>query len=110
MDAGDPDDARGTLESLRERFVRLGQSRFLPNLDAMLARIALHTGDLDTAEEWYRRSAPRDLLELNLLRRYQYFTQAMAELTAGRADDALLTLAPLERYCAAARGTSTAFT
>lgn len=101
MDAGDPDDARGTLESLRERFVRLGQSRFLPNLDAMLARIALHTGDLDTAEEWYRRSAPRDLLELNLLRRYQYFTQAMAELTAGRADDALLTLAPLERYCAA---------
>ena len=99
MDAGDPDGARSALESLRERFTALGQSRFLPNLDAMLARIALHTGDLDAAEHWYSEKAPRDLLTPNLLLRYQYFTQAMAELTAGRADDALLTLAPLESFC-----------
>ncbi len=101
MDAGDPAGARSALENLRERFAGLGQSRFLPNLDAMLARIALHTGDLDAAERWYSEKAPRDLLTPNLLLRYQYFTQAMAELTAGRTDDALLTLAPLERFCTA---------
>ena len=33
------------------------------------------------------------------MKRYQYFTQAMAELSAGKPDAALLTLAPLESYC-----------
>ena len=31
--------------------------------------------------------------------RYQYLTQAMAELSGGRPDSALLTLAPLRAYC-----------
>ncbi len=100
MDAGSPDDARGALTALRERFAALGHTRFLPNIDAMLCRIALHTGELEAAERWYREEAPRDILNINMLRRYQYFTQAMAELTAGRADDALLTLAPMENCCA----------
>lgn len=36
---------------------------------------------------------------LNVLKRYQYLTQAMAELALGMPDAALLTLAPLESYC-----------
>lgn len=35
---------------------------------------------------------------MNVMRRYQYLTQAMVELADGRPDAALLTLAPLEPY------------
>ena len=97
--SGRADDARHTLELLRTRFEQQGQKRFLPNIDAMLCRIALQTGDRDTAESWYREKAPKDPQQLNVLKRYQYLTQAMAELAAGRPDAALLTLAPLRIYC-----------
>ncbi len=99
--SGRADDARHTLELLRTRFVQKGQKRFLPNLDAMLCRIALQTGDRDTAENWYREKAPKDPQQLNVMKRYQYLTQAMAELADGRPDAALLTLAPLRTYCLA---------
>ena len=98
MDAGHPEDARRLLESLRERFSDENLRRFLPNLDAMLCRLALHTGETDAADEWYRQKAPRDALETDILKRYQYVTQAMVELAQGRPDAALLTLAPLEPF------------
>ena len=97
--AGHSQDARRTLESLRQRFAEGGQSRFLPNLDAMLCRVDLRTGDTDAVDSWYREKAPRDPLSINIMKRYQYFTQAMAELAQGRPEAALLTLAPLEPYC-----------
>ena len=99
--SGRADDARHTLELLRARFEQQGQKRFLPNIDAMLCRIALQTGDRDTAESWYREKAPKDPQRLNVMKRYQYLTQAMAELADGRPDAALLTLAPLRAYCQA---------
>ena len=98
--AGHSQDARRTLESLRQRFAEGGQSRFLPNIDAMLCRVDLRTGDTDAVDSWYREKAPRDPLS-NIMKRYQYFTQAMAELAQGRPQAALLTLAPLEPYCIA---------
>ena len=91
-------DARRTVESLRERFAQRGLTRFLPNMDAMLCRIDLHTGSLDGADRWYRECAPREPTHLNVMRRYQYLTQAMVELADGKPDTALLTLAPMERY------------
>ena len=97
--AGHSQDARRTLESLRQRFAEGGQSRFLPNIDAMLCRVDLRTGDTDAVDSWYREKAPRDPLSINIMKRYQYFTQAMAELAQGRPQAALLTLAPLEPYC-----------
>ena len=97
--SGRADDARHTLELLRARFMQQGQKRFLPNIDAMLCRIALQTGDRETAERWYREKAPRDPQQLYAMKRYQYLTQAMAELACGRPDAALLTLAPLSAYC-----------
>ena len=97
--AGHSQDARRTLESLRQRFAEGGQSRFLPNIDAMLCRVDLRTGDTDAVDSWYREKAPRDPLSINIMKRYQYFTQAMAELSQGRPEAALLTLAPLESYC-----------
>ena len=50
-------------------------------------------------DAWYRSKAPRDPLHLNVMKRYQYLTQAMAELAAGKPDAALLTVAPLQPYC-----------
>ena len=95
---GQPTDARRTIEVLHECFVERGLTRFLPNMDAMLCRIDMHTGDLDAADAWYREKAPREPTRLNVMRRYQYLTQAMVELADGRPDAALLTLAPLEPY------------
>lgn len=97
--SGQSEDARQMLETLRLHFCERGLTRFLPNLDAMLCRIALHAGDIDAAELWYREKAPRDPLHLNVMKRYQYLTQAMVELASGKPDAALLTLAPLEDYC-----------
>ena len=96
--SGQPADARRTIEVLRECFAERGLTRFLPNMDAMLCRIDIHTGDLDAADAWYREEAPREPTHLNVMRRYQYLTQAMVELADGRPDAALLTLAPLEPY------------
>lgn len=90
--AGHAGDARRTLESLRQRFAESGQSRFLPNIDAMLCRVDLRTGDTDAVDSWYREKAPRDPLSINIMKRYQYFTQAMAELAQGRPQAALLPL------------------
>ncbi len=96
--SGQPADARRTIEVLRECFAERGLTRFLPNTDAMLCRIDMHTGDLDAADAWYREKAPREPTHLNVMRRYQYLTQAMVELADGRPDAAQLTLAPLEPY------------
>ena len=99
IDMGRADDARHTLGSLRERFVKSGNTRFLPNIDAMLCRIALRRGDTDYAEGWYRDKAPRDSLKIKVMKRYRYFTEAMTELALGDEDAALLTLSPLRPYC-----------
>ena len=96
--SGQPADARRTIEVLRECFAERGLTRFLPNMDAMLCRIDMHTGDLDAADAWYREKAPREPTHLDVMRRYQYLTQAMVELEDGRPDTVQLTLAPLEPY------------
>ncbi len=98
---GQPDDARRTLVSLREQFISRGLTRFLPNMDAMLCRIDLHTGDVDSADAWYREKAPRDPMHINAMKRYQYLTQAMVELSDGRPDAALLTMLPLQPFAEA---------
>ena len=95
---GQPTDARRTIMVLRECFAERGLTRFLPNMDAMLCRIDMHTGDLDAADAWYREKAPCEPTHLNVMRRYQYLTQAMVEIMQNRPDAALLTLSPMEPY------------
>ena len=96
--SGQPADARRTIEVLRECFAKRGLTRFLPNMDAMLCRIDMHTGNLDAADVWYREKAPREPTHLNVMRRYRYLTQAMVEIMQNRPDAALLTLSPMEPY------------
>ena len=98
---GQSEGARKTITDLHRQFEERELTRFLPNMDAMLCRIALHTGDLDEADVWYRVKAPREPMHINILKRYQYFTQAMVELANGKPDSALLTLTPMEPYCTA---------
>ena len=95
---GQSKDAQRTIRSLRETFAEEGMERFLPNMDAMLCRIALHTGNLDAADAWYREKAPRNPMRVNVMKRYLYLTQAMVELADGKPDAALMTLAPLETF------------
>ena len=96
---GQPEDARRTIHALREQYEQRGLTRFLPNMDAMCCRIELHMDQFDRTDEWYRTKAPRDPMHLNVMKRYQYLTQAMVELADGRVDAAMITLAPLEPYC-----------
>lgn len=101
--SGRSDDAVRTMEQLRTRFAENGLDRFLPNMDAMRCRLDLYVEDLDRADDWYREKAPRDLMKLNVMKRYQYLTQAMVELAAGKNQDVLLTLSSLELYCRTCR-------
>ena len=103
MASGRSDDAVRTMEQLRTRFAENGLDRFLPNMDAMRCRLDLYVEDLDRADDWYREKAPRDLMKLNVMKRYQYLTQAMVELAAGKNQDVLLTLSSLELYCRTCR-------
>ena len=97
--SGRAGDARKTVEALRSHFEESGQSRFLPNIDALLCRINLRMGLRDAADVWYREKAPKDPMHFDAMKRFQYLTQAAVELAAGQADAVLLTLAPLEGYC-----------
>ena len=96
--SGQSEDARHTMVSLRAQFAERVLTRFLPNMDAMLCRMDLLNGELDSADAWYHEKAPRDPMHINVMKRYQYLTQAMVELADGRPDAARLTLAPLEAY------------
>jgi len=91
--------ARRAVESLRERFAAMGENRFLPNIDAMLCRIDLRTGDVDAAAEWLREKAPKDVLHLRAMWRYQYMTLTMVHIQRGSFSEALFVLAPLLPYC-----------
>ena len=102
IDQGEADHAREHLESLRERFQRPECLRFLPNLDALLCRVAMYEGDEAAVDVWYKEKAPRDLLKLRVMLRYQYMTRAMVEIVYGKHQEALLILAPLRPYFKAA--------
>ena len=84
---------------MRQRFEETGQNRYLDNLDALLCRLDLRLGNLDAADTWYLKKAPKDPLHFDALKRYQYLTQAAVELAAGRTKSVFLTLAPMDEFC-----------
>ena len=97
--SGRAGDAKRTLLALRQRFEETGQNRYLDNLDALLCRLDLRLGNLDAADTWYLKKAPKDPLHFDALKRYQYLTQAAVELAAGRTKSVFLTLAPMDEFC-----------
>ena len=83
LSGGQSEDARRTIETLRARFAAEGQERFMPNMDALLCRIALHTGDLDAADGWYRESAPRDPMHVDVMKRCRFSHRQWWSLRTG---------------------------
>lgn len=98
LDQGEVDHAREHLESLRIRFKRSDCLRFYPNIDAMMCRVAMYGGDKETVDCWYREMAPRDLVKLRVMLRYQYMTRVMVEISYGSYQEALLIMARLRPY------------
>ena len=96
---GKADAGLETLRALRESFARRRENRFLPNMDAMLARLFLYLGMQEEAEQWYQEQAPSPLPKLRTLWRYRYQTRIMVDISRGDYDSALLVLALLLPYC-----------
>lgn len=90
--------ALATLNNLRSEFEE-DNKRFLPNIDAMLCRLYMRTGDMEKAELWFRESAPQIAPRIRTMWRYRYLTRAMMEIALGKENDALLTLSALIPYC-----------
>lgn len=91
--------ALDTLERARENFIEIGETRFLPNLDAMKCRVWLRMGDMESVSEWMQQKAPSQVPYFRTLWRYQYLTKAMVQIANNEPEDALLTLAPLLPFC-----------
>lgn len=87
------------LENLRGSFSERGQTRFLPNMDAMRCRLWLRLGRTEEAERWLREQAPSPLPHYRVLYRYRYQTAALVELSRGRPEDALFFVVPFLPYC-----------
>lgn len=98
IDVGQPDEASRMIQNLRNRFVTLGEVRFLPNIDAMKCITDLYLDDLDSAGLWYREKAPMDCININTTKTYLYLAQIMVEITLGRYTTAQITLAALESF------------
>ena len=88
-----------SIENLRAKFLDSGQTRFIPNVDAMICRLWLRLGDTESAQVWLQEKAPRDDVRLWAMWRYQYLTRVMVQITRGDYNDALLVLARLLPYC-----------
>ncbi|MFR6379317.1 MAG: hypothetical protein ACLUNZ_05400 [Evtepia sp.] len=91
-------DARTTLESLRKRFVEVNEARPRP---ASTPCSAASTCGRGTWWRWGTGTGTRPPRTRSICRpakRYQYLTQAMAEIALGNSRAALLTLAALEPY------------
>lgn len=98
---GEAGRAREHLEALRRRFASQNQVRFLPNIAALLCRTALYEGNEAAVDAWYQEEAPD--LKLRVMKRFQYLTRAMVEISRGCCQEALLILAPLRGYFASCR-------
>lgn len=99
---GKAQNALETVLSLREKFAEQNETRFFPNMDAMLCRIRLCLGDLEGVDNWYRDSAPKEDHRLWVLWRYRYLTKALVQLGRGDYTGALLVsmLLPYTEACA----------
>jgi len=96
---GKADTAREAIQNLRDKFAERGETRFLPNMDAMLCRIDLYLGDEAAVERWVTEKAPRIGTRLWVFWRYRYLTEAMALIARGDPAEALMMLALLLPYC-----------
>ena len=66
-----------SVESLRQKYVDSGQTRFLANIDALICRVKLRLGDDEAVQRWLETEAPKNEARLWAMWRYQYLTRVM---------------------------------
>jgi LuxR family maltose regulon positive regulatory protein len=96
---GKAEEALQSVESLREKYEKTGETRFIGNIDALLTRIRLRLADTASVYSWLDTEAPKNDARLWAMWRYQYLTRAMAQLSIGETEEPLLMLARLKPYC-----------
>lgn len=88
-----------SLKGLYAKFINTGQTRFLPNIDAMICRIQMRLGDTESMRIWLQEKAPTSYSQLWMIWRYQYITRAMVQIAEGEHEDSMLLLTRLLKYC-----------
>lgn len=91
--------AKESIENLRDKFIEIGEIRFLPNMDAMICRIQMLLGERESVRTWLEEKAPKNDIRLWIIWRYQYLTQAMAYIIEEEYQDALILMSRLLNYC-----------
>lgn len=95
---GNAGQARDTLVSLKERFLKIKENRFIANLNAMLFRIDLRLNDESRIQDWLNNEAPKEIAVIKGLYRYRYLSLAMSMIRNESFDDVLIILSQLENY------------
>lgn len=95
---GKVDAAKQSLMMLREKFMESGETRFLTNIDAMIAHMSLLQGDVETAIAWKEASAPKRNDSIWTMWRYQYFIKIEVMIQESEYMEALLLLTQLLVY------------
>ncbi len=98
MGQGKIGQARDTLDRILERIPQGERSRYVPNIRAMLCKVALLTGGVESVDAWYLQHAPEDTLDIWLLLRYQYQIKAEVMIQRGRYLEAILILTRVLSY------------
>lgn len=98
MEQGQAQAAIESIENLRSRFEEIGETRFLPNMDALICRAKMRLGDTVAMSRWLQDKAPKDDWRIWALHRYQYLTKAMVRIAHEEYGGALLILVRLLTY------------
>lgn len=79
---GDVQAAKDILYPFMEQVKEQGATHLLPNIRALLCRIALYEGDKATIIHWLTQ-APTESKEFNTLERYRYLTKVRCYISCG---------------------------
>ncbi len=85
---GDINTAIELIIDFRERVYQEKAERLLPNLEALLCKIALYKGDINTVENWLL-SAPKENVEFFTMERFRYIVKIRVYLVQGNLSKAL---------------------
>lgn len=83
MISGRSEDAVDQLTAFREKAVEHEATRLLDNIDALVCRIELLTGDTLAVEEWMRR-APDEIKDFFVMERLLYLTKIRCYIMMGQ--------------------------
>lgn len=81
--SGRCDEAAAQLRTFREKVVDEGAEKLLGNIDALLCKLALYTGDLQTVETWMQ-TAPDERRDFFVMERLRYLTKVRCYIVLGQ--------------------------